>query len=81
MVKGLEHLSWGERLRELGLFSSEKKRISMCTNTERAGGIETESDRSQQCRVRAGGNGHELEHKRFPLNTRQHHFTMQVMEH
>lgn len=35
MMKELEHLSWGERLRDLQLFSSEKKRISMCTNTNR----------------------------------------------
>lgn len=56
MMKQLEHLSYEERLRHLGLFNLENKRLrgilSMCTNTQRGGMKTREPGSSQQCPLR-----------------------------
>ncbi|KAK4826931.1 hypothetical protein QYF61_012780 [Mycteria americana] len=64
----MEHLSHEERLRELELFSLEKRRL-------RGGSYQlVPSDRSR-------GKRHKQKHRRFPLNIRKYFFTVRVTKH
>jgi len=86
MIKRLKHLSYEERLRELGLFSLEKRKL-------RGDLINMHKYLKEECTDRGGrlfsvvpsdrtrGNGHKLKHRRFPLNIRKHFFTLRVTEH
>ena len=86
MMKGLEHLSHEERLREVGLFSLEKRRlrgIFIKIHKYLKGGNEEDTARlfSVVPSDRTRGNGHNLKHGTFPLKIRKHSVTVRVTEH
>ncbi|KFP41404.1 hypothetical protein N324_08823, partial [Chlamydotis macqueenii] len=86
MMRGLEHLSYEDRLRELGLFSLEKRRlredlIEVFQYLKWAFKKDGERLFSRACCDRMRGNGFKIEGGRFRLDIRKKCFTMQVVEH
>jgi len=86
MIRGLKHPSYEDRLRELGLFSLEKRRLwrdliaafQYLNGAYRKAG---ENIFSLACCNRTRSNGFKLREGRFRLNIRKKFFMIRVVKH
>jgi len=86
MIRRLEHLSYEDRLRKLGLFSLEKRRLggdltAAFRYLKGAYRKDGENIFSRACCNRTRGNGFKLREGRFKLDVRKVFFPMRVVKH
>ncbi|PKU47232.1 hypothetical protein llap_2473 [Limosa lapponica baueri] len=86
VIRGLEHLSYEDRLRELGLFSLQKKRLQgdlmgAFQYLKEAYRTSGEGFFFRECRDRTRGNSFQLKEDRFRLYIRKKLFTLRVVKH
>ncbi|GAB0207661.1 hypothetical protein GRJ2_003231800 [Grus japonensis] len=86
VIGGLEHLSYEDRLRELGLFSLEKRRlqgdlIAAFQYLKEAYRKDGEGRFTRALNDRTRGNGFKQKEGRFRLDIKKKFFTVRVVRH
>jgi len=86
MIRGLEHLSYEERLRESRQFSLERKRLrgDLIAAFQYLKGAYKKAGKglfTRACSNRTRGNGFKMKENRFRLDIRNKIFTMRVVRH